>query len=388
MTAMVFLNALGIANPLGVGKAQVTQALLTGSQAGMERRRDLIPETEITVGAVSRNLPEIPDILIQHASRNNRLMSLALDEIDHDIRAAIDRYGASRVAVVMGTSTSGVGGAEPAIAHKMATGAFPDGYRFAQQDMADLAAYVAARFGLTGPALTISTACTSSAKTLGMARRFIRTGVCDAAIVGGADTLCKLTLNGFHALEALSGGICNPFSANRDGINIGEGASVFVLTRDEAAIRLAGVGESSDAYHLSAPEPTGLGAEAAMRAALKDAGRAPSDLGYINLHGTATRLNDAAESAAVSRVFGQELPVSSTKPMTGHMLGAAGANEIAFLWLALHADGKLPPHVWDGELDRDIPVLNFDGQRAATRAMLSNSFAFGGNNISVLLEAA
>lgn len=387
MTTAVFLNALGITNPLGVGKAQVAEALFAGSQAGLVRRDDLIPDRSITVGAVVGELPDMPESLAKHDCRNNRLMLLALAEIDSDIRAIIDRYGANRVAVVMGTSTSGVSDAEPAISQKMETGEFPAGYSYARQEMGELASFVAARFGVTGPALTISTACTSSAKTLGTARRYIRAGICDAAIVGGADTLCKLTLNGFHALDSLSDGICNPFSVNRDGITVGEGAAVFVLSRDEAMIRLAGVGESSDAHHLSAPDPAGRGAETAMRAAVEDAGIASTSVGYINLHGTATRLNDAMESGAVSRVFGREVSVSSTKPMTGHMLGAAGANEIAFLWLAMHKDGKLPPHLWDGMVDPDLEPINLGGQGAA-KAMLSNSFAFGGNNISVLLQAA
>ena len=200
--------------------------------------------------------------------------------------------------------------------------------------------------------------------------------------------MCELTVNGFAALEAVSNEICNPFSRNRAGINIGEGAALFVLSREPAELRLAGWGESSDAYHISAPHPEGVGAEMSVRQALADAGLTPGDIGYLNLHGTATRLNDAMEALVVDRVFGRELPCSSTKALTGHMLGAAGSCEAAFVALSLLGGGTLPPHLWDGEHDPDLPpiaLVDARGARSDSRYMMSCSYAFGGSNIALIL---
>ena len=216
--------------------------------------------------------------------------------------------------------------------------------------------------GLTGPAYTVATACSSSAKVFASARRLIEAGIVDAAVVGGADTLCRLTLRGFAALEITSSKRCNPFSINRDGINIGEGAAAFLLSREEGPVQLLGVGETSDAYHLTAPDPEGNGAREAMAQALADAQLNPADVSYINLHGTATPLNDAMESRAVASVFGDNMLCSSTKGMTGHMLGASGGCEAAFLWLTLNPatnSGFLPPHLWDGQADPKLPSLEF-----------------------------
>ncbi|HEX7969799.1 MAG TPA: beta-ketoacyl synthase N-terminal-like domain-containing protein, partial [Stellaceae bacterium] len=246
---------------------------------------------------------------------------------------------------------------------------------------------------VSGPAYTIATACSSSGKIFASAQRLIDAALCDAALVGGADTLCRLTLNGFHSLEALAADYCNPFSRNRDGINIGEGAAIFLMSREPARVALLGVGESSDAYHVSAPDPEGTGAMRAMDLALAAARLPASAIDYVNLHGTATPLNDAMEGRAAAALFGNGIPCSSTKAMTGHMLGAAGAGEAGFLWLTLDpdfSDGALPPHLWDGAADPEIPALNL--VPPATRmpitgrsAMLSNSFAFGGSNVAVVL---
>jgi 3-oxoacyl-[acyl-carrier-protein] synthase-1 len=211
--------------------------------------------------------------------------------------------------------------------------------------------------------------------------------------VGGADSLCRLTLNGFASLEALSPGMCNPFSVNRDGINIGEGAAAFLVTPDPEAVELLGIGETSDAFHVSAPDPEGAGAEAAMREALIDAAIGADRVGYINLHGTATPLNDSMESLAVAAVFPDTVPCSSTKALTGHLLGAAGATEAAYLWLTLHPGfnpGRLPPHVWDGAADPELAPLDLVARdtpysAGAPGVMMSNSFAFGGNNASLVL---
>jgi 3-oxoacyl-[acyl-carrier-protein] synthase-1 len=216
--------------------------------------------------------------------------------------------------------------------------------------------------------------------------------LCDAVITGGIDTLCAFTVAGFAALESVSAKRCNPLSRNRDGINIGEGAAIFLMTREPATVSLRGWGESSDGYHVSAPDPAGVGARRAMEQALSRAGVAASQIEYVNLHGTATVQNDAMEARLVHALFGDEVAVSSTKPFTGHALGAAGAIEAGLCWLSMQDDnpsGKLPPHLWDGEYDPALPMLNLtepgDSVGHHLRWTLSNSFAFGGANATLVL---
>ncbi|TNE33980.1 MAG: beta-ketoacyl-[acyl-carrier-protein] synthase family protein [Alphaproteobacteria bacterium] len=392
MTSGFYLNALGLINSLGAGKDAVAKGLMAGDTGGMGLMDGIAIEGPAFVGAVKGPLPEIDPAFREYDSRNNRLLLAALNEIEPEIRSAIDRFGPDRIAVILGTSTSGISDNEPGIAVKVAEGDFPDGFDYARQENGNLSLFVRKYFGLTGPAMTISTACTSSAKTLSSARRLIRAGLCDCAIVGGADTLGRLTINGFGSLDLLSETLCNPFSRNRNGINIGEGAAVFLMSREEGPVRVKGIGESSDAYHMSTPDPEGAGAKAAMAAALEDASLEAADIGYLNLHGTATVLNDSMEGTAVASLFPGGVPCSSTKPLTGHTLGAAGATELAFLWLALqnnYSNGALPPHIWDGEVDPDLPPLDLVARGRmrdpAKPAMMSNSFAFGGSNISVIL---
>jgi 3-oxoacyl-[acyl-carrier-protein] synthase I len=389
------IPSLGIASPIGIGKSSVAAALLRGER-GLSVRDDLVSGRSVYVGAVQGELPAIPPSLASLACRNNRMMLLALLQIEDDVRRAIARFGADRIAVVLGTSTAGIATAEAAFAEKVRRGSWPPDFEYTQQETGNLAEFAARAMGITGPAYTIATACSSTGKVFSSARRLIALGLCDAAIVGGADTLSRMTVSGFAALDAVAQATCNPFSLNRDGINIGEAAIAFLLSPDPAPVQLAGVGESSDAHHMSAPEPNGRGAEQAMAAALSDAALSPSEIDYINLHGTGTPLNDLMEGQAIARLFGRNVPCSSTKGMTGHTLGAAGACEAAFLWLTLHPDynkGQLPPHVWDGVADPAIPPLNLvpvaqkagDARRGP---MLSNSFAFGGNNVAVILRAA
>lgn len=383
------LTAMGLATPLGRGKANVAAQLSTGTRSGLLPRRDLIPGREVHVGTVAGDLPAAPP---RYDSRNSRLMMAALGEIAPEITAAARRYGRERIAVVLGTSTSGIAEGESAFAAQRRDGAWPAGFHYRQQELGALATMAAEALDLAGPAYTIATACSSSAKVFATAQRMIAAGLCDAAIVGGADSLCGTTLNGFASLEALSQGLSNPFSIHRDGINIGEAAAAFLLTREVAPVQFLGIGESSDAHHVSAPDPEGRGAFAAMQAALTSSGLAPDDISYINLHGTGTPLNDSMEGKAVSALFGNEVPCGSTKGMTGHTLGAAGACEAALLWLILHPDfasGQLPPHVWDGARDPQIPPINLvvPGMAAPRRervAMLSSSFAFGGNNAALI----
>jgi 3-oxoacyl-[acyl-carrier-protein] synthase I len=389
----LYLTALGIVNALGCGKEEVARHLFAASRHGIRLKDGLIPSAVACVGSVETTLPEVPAALRHYDCRNNRLALAALQQMTSEIAAAIGRYGAGRIAVVLGTSTSGIAEGEAALGRRLAAGSWPEGFAYSQQEPGNLAVFVAELLGLCGAAYTVHTACSSSGKAFAAAERLIRVGFCDAALVGGADAICGLTLNGFHALQALSPRPCNPFSVNRRGTNIGEGAALFLLEPAHGAVALLGAGESSDAYHVSAPDPSGAGARLAMERALA-AARLPAEaIGYVNLHGTATPLNDAMEGKAVAGLFGAATPCGSTKGMTGHTLGAAGAIEAAFLWLALDpafGNGLLPPHVWDGMPDPDIPALGIVGLGARLPAggriaMLSNSFAFGGSNVSLVL---
>jgi 3-oxoacyl-[acyl-carrier-protein] synthase-1 len=397
MTA--YLNALGVICALGNDKTDVARKLFAGDCSGMIEDGDLVAERRLPVAAVQGELPPIPIELSEHSSRNNQLLLAAALQIEGDIQQAINRYGPARVGVILGTSTSGIDEASRGLATYLRDKQFPSDYDYQQQELSAPANFLAAWLNLTGPAYVISTACTSSARALLSARRLLDMGVCDAVLCGGVDSLCKLTLNGFSALEAVSEQRCNPFSHNRNGINIGEAAVLFLMTREASgtpSIALLGAGASSDAHHISAPEPSGRGAREAMQKALNNANLQAPEIGYVNLHGTATQLNDAMESFAVEAVFPNGVPCSSTKPLSGHTLGAAGALEAAFCWLSLAPENTrqaLPPHRWDGQADAQLPVLNWvqPGQRllqTRPRRLMSNSFAFGGNNVSLIIGDA
>ncbi|WP_456025851.1 beta-ketoacyl-[acyl-carrier-protein] synthase family protein [Pseudomonas capeferrum] len=387
MTA--YLNALGVICALGRGQAEVSRRLFAGDCSGMRAESGWVPERVLPVGGVRSELVTIPLELNQQSSRNNQLLLEAALQIEGEIRQAIHTYGASRVGVVLGTSTSGIDEASRGIANYLRDKQFPGDYDYQQQELSAPANFLADWLQLSGPAYVISTACTSSARALMSAQRLLDLGVCDAVICGGVDSLCKLTLNGFTALEAVSSERCNPFSVNRNGINIGEAAVLFVMTQQPAPIALLGSGASCDAHHISAPEPTGKGALQAMRKALASAKLVPEQIGYLNLHGTATQHNDAMESLAVANLFPHGVACSSTKPMSGHTLGAAGALEAAFCWLSLTHD-CVPPHVWDGQADPALPALQWaqTGDTLEKRCLMSNSFAFGGNNVSLIIAEA
>jgi 3-oxoacyl-[acyl-carrier-protein] synthase-1 len=391
-----YLNALGVVCPLGTGKAAVADALFAGADDGIRPESGWVPDREVPLGAARAELPAIPaPLAATRDNRNNRLLLAAAMEIEADIRSAITRYGRARIGVIIGTSTTGIDEATQGIGGYRRDGTWPTDYRYAHQELGAPAAFLAEWLELAGPCYGISTACTSSARALLSARRLLRMGLCDAVLCGGADTLCGLPINGFHALEAIDAQRCNPFSEHRGGINIGEAAALFLMTREHGAVELLGGGASSDAYHISSPDPAGAGAQTAMHAALRDAGLEASQIDYLNLHGTATEHNDAMESLAVSAVFPQGVPCSSTKSLTGHTLGAAGALEAAFCWLSLAdtaAQRRLPPHLWDGQPDPALPALQLvsTGARLAEgrRRLMSNSFAFGGNNATLILGDA
>lgn len=388
---IAYLNALGVTCSLGRGKAAVASALFEAAPHGLRWLEGWVPGRAMPMGDVVDALPDMPAGLEHRDNRNNRLLMQAVREIESEVRDAVARYGAQRVGVVIGTSTTGIEEATRGIATRGRTGTWPDDYRYADQELGAPAAFVAEWLGLGGPAHGISTACTSGARALITARRLLTLGLCDAVICGGADTLCRLATQGFHALEATAPDRCLPFSAARRGIHIGEAAAVFLMTREPGVVTFSGGGASSDAYHMSSPEPDGRGASEAMRAALAAAGMDASTIDYVNLHGTATEHNDAMESRAMHAVFDRAVPCSSTKALTGHTLGAAGALEAGFCWLSLtDAERRLPPHRYDGIPDPSLPPLAFvatgDRLAAGRRHLMSNSFAFGGNNASLILS--
>lgn len=375
---------------LGDSRADILAAWLAG------RSVQPVPpswlDSAIPAFGVLTELPVIPTRLIQYDCRNNRLLLSALDQIESSVGTAIARYGADRIGVVVGTSTSGIAEGETAVQALKASGSMPASYHYKQQELGGAAEFLSAHLDIRGPAYTVSTTCSSSANALASARRLLRLGICDAVLVGGADSLCLTTLEGFAALGAISKTRCNPFSKNRDGTMIGEGAALFLMTRKPGAIALLGVGASADAYHISAPRPDGSCAALAMQAALDDARLKPEQIDYINLHGTATWQNDAMENRAVGQLFGSDTPCSSSKPSTGHCLGAAGALEAGLCWLLLsdlNPANRLPPHLWDGEPDPDMVRLNLVGLEnqgpKPLQYCLSNSFSFGGNNVSLLI---
>jgi 3-oxoacyl-[acyl-carrier-protein] synthase-1 len=339
----------------------------------------------------------LPAPLADFDCRNNRLawLALAQDGFVEAVNASAARHGSSRIGVFLGTSTSGILETELAYRHRDPdTGALPPGFHyFGAHNTFSLAAFVQRALRLTGPAVVLSSACSSSAKVFASAQRAIEAGVIEAAIVGGVDSLCLTTLYGFHSLQLVSRAPCRPFDAARDGISIGEAAAFALLEKpgtnlDADAVLLAGVGESSDAYHMSSPPPDGRGARAAMRQALTSAGLAPQDIGYINFHGTGTPSNDEAEGRAVASVLGSEVPGSSTKGATGHTLGAAGALEALICALALRHE-LLPAGVNTTHVDPALPVCYLRENRAGRLAhVMSNSFGFGGANCSLILARA
>lgn len=391
-----YLNALGVVCALGRGKTEVMQRLLEGDSSGMRPWPVPVAGRVLPVGAVDAELPSLADATLREATRNNRLLLAAFEEIEADVANAIARFGPARIGVVLGTSTTGIQEASQGIAGLVRDGQLPSSYHYGHQELSAPASFLSDRLGLAGPCYSISTACTSGARALQSAKRLLDAGLCDAVLCGGVDSLCDLTLQGFSALEATSSRLCQPFSANRDGINIGEAAALFLMTREPAPVALLGAGASSDAHHISAPDPTAAGAIEAMRKALASAGCTPGEIGYLNLHGTATEHNDAMESRAVVAVFPDGVPCSSSKPLTGHTLGAAGALEAAFCWLTLsdfNTTRQLPPHVWDSQPDPSLPALQLVAAGTSLeskhpRCMMSNSFAFGGNNISLILGDA
>jgi 3-oxoacyl-[acyl-carrier-protein] synthase I len=390
--------------PLKITHYTLTNALGRGKSASLEalqnNRSGLQPcdldgvDLQTWIGRVPdlESLP-LPEIWQAYDCRNNRLALLGLQQDDfmQTVDAAKARYGAERIGVFIGTSTSGIASTEIAYRERRDDRLPANFIPATTHNIASPCQFVRLALGLNGPALAISTACSSSAKVFAAADRHIKSGLCDAAVVGGIDSLCLTTLYGFNSLDLVSDRPCRPWDATRNGINIGEAAGYALLepsTTGEPALQLLGYGESSDAYHMSTPHPQGDGALSAMTQALKQAGLTPTQIDYVNLHGTATRSNDASEDRAIGRLFEHCPPCSSTKGFTGHTLGAAGITEAVFSLLCLEA-GWMPQtlqtEIRDPELAANILL---QPQAAPIRHVLSNSFGFGGNNCSLLFGVA
>ena len=384
----VYINNYSIISPLGCGVAETRTNLFAGISPGMVKTEKYSPGRSLYLGLFNDALPDLTSSPLQYRSRNNQLLLAAFNELEDAFYLLSSGVNKNRIAIIIGSSTSGISDEEEAFPYLIANNKFPESFDLAQRLFSSPANFLADRLGVTGVVHGISTACTSSAKAIISGARLLKSGMADLVIAGGVDTLCKFTVAGFSAIESVSQDRCNPLSANRSGINIGEGSALFLMTRQPGNIFLSGWGESSDGYHISSPDPSGFGASLAVNAALKMSAKAIDDVGYINLHGTATRHNDAMESQLINKL-GFECPVSSTKPLTGHTLGAAGAIEAAISCLTLTGDGRLPPHIWDEVPDPELPRLNIATRvNAPPKLVMTNNFAFGGNNTSLILEAA
>jgi len=388
-----------LTSALGHGKA-ATRSALRQSRSGLRANDFADAPLDTFIGRVDGVEDVVlPQSLDHFACRNNRLAQLALEQdgFASAIATARAKYGAGRIAVILGTSTSGIQATEHAYCRRDPdSGALPADFHFAgTQSMGSVADFVRHYLGLSGPAFVISTACSSSAKVFASAARLMQTGLCDAAVVGGVDSLCAMTLYGFNSLQLVSPEPCRPCDRDRKGISIGEGAGFFLLERfplpnplplagEGASLALLGYGESSDAYHMSTPHPEGLGAALAMEQALAAARLQPGEIDYINMHGTSSRSNDAAEDQGMQRVFGTNTPCSSTKGATGHTLGAAGAVEAAIACICLES-GFTPGSCNTRTLDPELGcAIQLQTVSRPLRHVMSNSFGFGGNNCSLI----
>ena len=382
----VGVSAYTLTSALGVGLGSLRAALRENRSglASVEQFDWLDCDVPCYVGAV----PAASEVTVprEWCSRNNQLIELAVQQ-DHfagQVQEAIEKYGASRVALVMGTSTSSIDRTEAAYRARADDGSFAD--EFVQPRTHNPHApgdFLATRLGVMGPSITISAACASSAKVFATAQRWLTQGLADAVVVGGADSLCLSVLYGFHSLQLVDAERCRPFSADRAGISLGEAAGFVLLTREDATLRLLGVGESCDAYHMSSAHPEGLGAELAMKRALVASNCEMADIDYLNLHGTGTRANDETEGAVVAKLAASGLLASATKGWTGHALGAAGIVEAVLCLNALET-GLLPGTANTQATEAEFGLLLGNEERSIKHAM-TNSFGFGGNNCSVVL---
>ncbi|GLP97040.1 beta-ketoacyl-ACP synthase [Paraferrimonas sedimenticola] len=383
----IYIQAIGTVCALGQDQQQIKQNLLRGVSPGLiKREQALYSGRRATIAKIPGELPPVSSELKDFDNRNNRLAELAFRQIEPQLEKLRRAKTDLRIGVVIGTSTSGIESTEASMRQRVQNGCFEDGFRLDHLTIGDTANFVARLCDAKGPAYSVSTACSSAGRTFISAAALLHADAVDVVICGGVDSLCDLTLNGFDALEQVSENQSRPFDKDRNGINIGEAAGLFVLSKQLGPWRLLGYGESAEGHHMSAPMPCGSGAKAAMEDALENAGLAARDVGYINAHGTSTPLNDAMESKAIAEVFGNQIPVSSTKALTGHCLGAAAAIEAAFCCWSIdthQAPAQLPQPRQTGE---DIANIYLPTENVALKSSVavSNSFAFGGNNVCLV----
>ncbi len=383
----VAVTAYSACNGMGMRTAQVLANLRDGRH-GLAPCRLAVP-TPTTCGALPDDLPEIPTAAAQGSTRQLQIGWLAYQEIAAAVAEAVDRYGPDRVGAVLGTSTGGIAYTEDAVFRWHESGRLPEDYRLDRHAFHDIARLLRSQGGWTGPSFMVSTACSSSGKVFASARRLLRSGRCDAVVVGGVDSLAFTTVRGFQSLHAASPEPCRPFCENRNGMNVAEGAALLLLERDRpSAVHLSGIGESGDAFHMSKPHPQGRSAILAMRDALSDAGLDAADIDYVNAHGTGTKRNDTAEAHAIATVLGLDVPVVSTKSYTGHLLGAGGATEAIFAIAAIEQQwipANLRVEPVDPEIELTLPSERLE---SPVRHVLSNSFAFGGSNVSLAFSGS
>ncbi|MCW8832654.1 MAG: beta-ketoacyl-ACP synthase [Colwellia sp.] len=392
----IYLNELGLACALGSNKETVLANFLAGEQSFMQADNSFGIET--VIGKVHEQLPDLTKYGAYQQSRNNQLAFLAFEQIAEkftQVKSKLRKEKAREinVAVVIGTSTSGIASGEESMQQYLSSGAHNQDYHYAIQEMGATVEFIATLAGANASVYSISTACTSSSKALISGQRLLENGLADIVIAGGVDSLCKMTINGFNALESISATHTQPFQTQRCGINIGEGAALFVMSKLADNIALTGFGESSDAHHISAPHPEGKGAKQAMLAALESANLSAQDISYINLHGTGTMQNDAMEAKAVAHVFDKVTPCSASKSLHGHCLGAAGAIEAGLCWLLLsdgNKENQYPKMNIVGDIDVNLDEINLtlenNQPNKEIRHCMSNSYAFGGNNASLILS--
>uniref|UniRef100_UPI00402ABB13 beta-ketoacyl-ACP synthase n=1 Tax=Succinivibrio sp. TaxID=2053619 RepID=UPI00402ABB13 len=388
---MIYINDLTSVSSLGTNELTIVDSLSHTDRCYLTYRDDLLNEHKGSYfGQIKAKLPRLDDYP-EHKSRNSAVLAFLTDSIKDSINELKQKYSKDRIAIILGTSTSGLDETENELKKFMQTGVPSRDFYYKTQEFGDPSMFLADYLEIDGPAYTISTACSSSARALICGKRMLESGLVDAVIAGGADTLCKVPINGFNSMGVLSQERCLPFNKNRSGINIGEGGGLMILSKEKDSLELLGVGESSDAYHVSSPDPSGAGAISAMEMALNDASLTTNDIGYVNLHGTATKLNDAMESKAMASLFKGKVPCSSTKYMTGHTLGAAGIVEAAILCYLLKHDLDLPVQDFShDEIDDTLDECGLIKEKikAKKKVMMSNSFAFGGNNASIIIAKA
>ncbi len=387
------IDSFILANALGTNETEILSNLENNNERTfLTESDDFFSDRKVFVGKTNIDLPECEKQKYEVSVRNDLFPVWTYLQLQDRVDFIKKKFSNDRIGMVFGTSTSGIYNLEKAVCNKK-NGSLPPNYKYVFSEITFFADYLKNAWGITGPSYTLSTSCTSSLKALSSAKAMLDCGFCDAVITGGIDTLCQMTVKGFDSLELLSSGIANPMSVNRDGINIGEGIAICILTREDGGVQIKGIGESCDTYHVSAPDPEGTGAFRSMMMAIENARLSKDNVDYIQLHGTGTHLNDVSEARAIFNIWGDSIACSSLKPSIGHSLGISGIMGVLICSLILQQDSSrvfLPKHIWDEFRDENIApikLLDCNAPAGNSRSLnfLVNNFAFGGNNCSVIV---